>query len=238
MADNLVEPEGAHEPHRPKTPRKAAISAWIGSALEYYDFFIYGTAAALIFPKIFFPAGNPDGGDDRVAGHLRRRLRGPTDRLVHPRPPRRHDRAQAGADHHPVRHGQRDVPHRRAAHLRPDRHRRADPAADPARAPGPGRVRRAVQRQLDDPGARAGQPARVLLQLHPGGHPGRQHPGHGVFIPIAALPERRAVVLGLADPVPAQRRRRWWSAGGSAAPCTRARRSRRSRSTTTCPRRR
>ena len=59
MDDTLVEPEGSHEPHLPKTPRKAAISAWIGSALEYYDFFIYGTAAALIFPKIFFPAGNP-----------------------------------------------------------------------------------------------------------------------------------------------------------------------------------
>lgn len=48
-----------HEPQGRHQSRKAAASGWIGSALEYYDFFIYATAASLIFPQIFFPAGNP-----------------------------------------------------------------------------------------------------------------------------------------------------------------------------------
>src|ERR1700709_2793702 len=48
-----------HEPHGNHQAKKATLSGWIGSVLEYYDFFIYATAASLIFPQIFFPKGDP-----------------------------------------------------------------------------------------------------------------------------------------------------------------------------------
>jgi MFS family permease len=38
---------------------KVTVMASAGAAVEWYDFFIYGTAAALVFPRLFFPADLP-----------------------------------------------------------------------------------------------------------------------------------------------------------------------------------
>ncbi len=39
--------------------RRVAMTALAGTSIEWYDFFLYGTAAALIFPTLFFPASLP-----------------------------------------------------------------------------------------------------------------------------------------------------------------------------------
>jgi MFS transporter, MHS family, shikimate and dehydroshikimate transport protein len=35
--------------------RQVALASFIGTAIEWYDFFLYGTAAALVFNQLFFP---------------------------------------------------------------------------------------------------------------------------------------------------------------------------------------
>src|SRR5262245_20059441 len=35
---------------------KVVAASFVGTAIEWYDFFLYGTAAALVFPRLFFPA--------------------------------------------------------------------------------------------------------------------------------------------------------------------------------------
>src|SRR4051794_10711187 len=38
---------------------RAAVASLVGTAIEWYDFFLYNTAAALVFPKLFFPKSEP-----------------------------------------------------------------------------------------------------------------------------------------------------------------------------------
>lgn len=41
------------------SPRKAVAAAFAGAFIEWYDFYLYGTAAALVFPRVFFPESDP-----------------------------------------------------------------------------------------------------------------------------------------------------------------------------------
>ena len=44
---------------KPISMTRVALTSLAASSIEWYDFFIYGTAAALVFPKLFFAAGLP-----------------------------------------------------------------------------------------------------------------------------------------------------------------------------------
>jgi MFS family permease len=44
---------------RTTRPSKVALASLAGTSIEYYDFFIYGTAAALVFNRLFFPSFDP-----------------------------------------------------------------------------------------------------------------------------------------------------------------------------------
>src|SRR3954468_20747562 len=41
------------------TPRQVLFASLIGTSIEFFDFYIYATAAVLVFPRLFFPASDP-----------------------------------------------------------------------------------------------------------------------------------------------------------------------------------
>jgi hypothetical protein len=50
---------GLSEAEHSRQLRKAVIASTIGTTIEWYDFFIYDTAAGLIFGKLYFPNEDP-----------------------------------------------------------------------------------------------------------------------------------------------------------------------------------
>lgn len=50
---------GISEISNKKMARRALVGSTLGTVIEWYDFFLYATASALIFPKLFFPGENP-----------------------------------------------------------------------------------------------------------------------------------------------------------------------------------
>jgi MFS family permease len=54
-AARAVEADIKGTPEERRQVRLALISSAVGTSIEWYDFFLYGTAAALVFPKLFFP---------------------------------------------------------------------------------------------------------------------------------------------------------------------------------------
>src|SRR5918992_1270387 len=48
-----------HSVPKRQSIRRVVVASLVGNALEWYDFFLYGTAAALVFNKLFFPSFNP-----------------------------------------------------------------------------------------------------------------------------------------------------------------------------------
>src|SRR3954454_2938866 len=55
----VLEPDEAQRAlaaDRPSQVRKAAIASVVGTSIEWYDFFLYNTAAAVVFKDVFFPS--------------------------------------------------------------------------------------------------------------------------------------------------------------------------------------
>src|SRR4026208_1602429 len=90
--------------------RLVAVASFIGTTIEWYDFFLYGTAAALVFNRLFFPTFDPllgtlppfgpaDGSARRLRSLRRGLLRAAGRRHRH-RALRRQDRPQVDARAH------------------------------------------------------------------------------------------------------------------------------------------
>ena len=52
-------PSTSLQQSRINTPRQVLFASLVGTTVEFFDFYIYATAAVLVFPRLFFPASDP-----------------------------------------------------------------------------------------------------------------------------------------------------------------------------------
>src|SRR3712207_9594500 len=55
----LMDRIGGEDEGQEVSIRQVAFESMIGTTVEWYDFFLYGTAAALVFNQLFFPEFDP-----------------------------------------------------------------------------------------------------------------------------------------------------------------------------------
>jgi MHS family shikimate/dehydroshikimate transporter-like MFS transporter len=60
--EEIMERLGGEGTGQTSSIRQVALASFVGTAIEWYDFFLYGTAAALVFGQLFFPEATPLGG--------------------------------------------------------------------------------------------------------------------------------------------------------------------------------
>ena len=105
--------------------RSVILASAVGTMIEWYDFYIFGSLAAVLSPK-FYPPGNDTFALHRLSLDLRRRLPRSSLRRALLRTHRRPRRPQVRLPRHAHHHGRRHSPHRPAAHVRNRRVVRAD----------------------------------------------------------------------------------------------------------------
>ena len=108
----------AHRAPDAAQARKVALASAVGATIEWYDFFLYGTAAGLVFDQLFFNGLSGPAAQFAAFGTFAVGLRRPAHRRADLRPLRRPDRPQDDADLDAGDHGRRHGRDRPAADVR------------------------------------------------------------------------------------------------------------------------
>ena len=81
MTDSTADVETGARSGQPalNSPAKVLLASLVGTTIEFFDFYVYATAAVLVFPALFFPGSDPMtallasfASTVECSGHLRR----------------------------------------------------------------------------------------------------------------------------------------------------------------------